>query len=181
MTPFLAFAVPGLSADTADNLACMPASPYVTALRAHIGHDLLLLPGTGTVVRDELGRILLIRRGDDGTWGYPAGMIEPGEQPADAALRELYEETGVIAEIERLGGVGVHQTVYPNGDHCQYLTVWFRCRAVGGEARADGDESLEVGWFAPDDLPAGLSEGSRMRIATTDEPVAPVWFLPPKS
>src|SRR4029453_14459945 len=101
MTAFLAFPVAYLSAATADNLAGMPASPYVTAMRAHVGNDLLLLPGPSAVVRGEGGRILLMRRGDDGRWSLPAGMIEPGEQPSDAALREVFEETGIIAEIER--------------------------------------------------------------------------------
>jgi ADP-ribose pyrophosphatase YjhB (NUDIX family) len=156
----------------------MPASPYVTAMRAHVGNDLLLLPGASAVVRDDQGRILLMRRGDDGRWGLPAGMIEPGEQPSDAVLREVFEETGIIAEIERVGGVGMHETVYPNGDRCEYLTVWFQCRAVGGEARPDGDESLEVGWFAVDDLPP-LGERTLLRIATTEDPLAPAWFPPP--
>ena len=155
----------------------MPVSDYVTRMRAHIGHDLLLLPGAGGVVRDGEGRILLHRRSDTGRWSLPAGMIEPGEQPAEAYLRELFEETGVVAEIERLAGVGVHETRYPNGDHCQYLVVWFRARAVGGTARADGDESLEVGWFTEDRLP-DLSEPVKLRIATTAAVHAPAWFAP---
>ncbi|MET0424359.1 MAG: NUDIX domain-containing protein, partial [Actinoplanes sp.] len=112
-------------------------------MREHIGHDLLLLPGASAVVRDEQGRILLLRRGDTGQWSLPAGMIEPGEQPAEAVLREILEETGVVAVIERLAGVANHGAQYPNGDRCSYLNVWFRCRAAGGEARPDGDESLE--------------------------------------
>ena len=157
----------------------MAASPYVTKLRAHVGHDLLLLPGASAVVRDDAGRILFLRRGDDGTWSLPAGMIEPGEQPADAVLREIFEETGVRAEVERVGGVGNHEAVYPNGDHCLYLVVWFRCRAVGGQARPDGEESLEVGWFAPDALPPGLSERTMLGIETTAAPQAPAWFRAP--
>ncbi|WP_097321333.1 NUDIX hydrolase [Paractinoplanes atraurantiacus] len=155
----------------------MPVSEYVSTMRAHVGHDLLLLPGAGGVVRDERGRILLLRRSDNGQWSLPAGMIEPGEQPAEAALREIYEETGVRAEIERLAGVGIHETRYPNGDHCSYLSVWFRCRPVGGQARPDGDESLEVGWFAPDELPP-VSEPTKLRIETTAAPDGPPWFAP---
>ena len=156
----------------------MPVPEYVTRMRKHIGHDLLLLPGAGAVVRDDQGRILLLRRSDNGQWSLPAGMIEPGEQPAEAILREIAEETGVVAEIERLAGVAVHETEYPNGDQCSYLAVWFRCRAVGGEARPDGDESLEVGWFAPDELPpvGGLT---RLRIRTTADPDAPAWYAEP--
>ncbi len=156
----------------------MPVPEYVTRLREHIGHDLLLLPGAGAVVRDDQGRILLLKRSDNGQWSLPAGMIEPGEQPAEAILREIAEETGVVAEIERLAGVASHATEYPNGDKCQYLAVWFRCRAVGGEARPDGDESLEVGWFAPDELPpvGGLT---RLRIATTADPDGEPWYARP--
>ena len=157
----------------------MPVPDYVTRMRAHIGHDLLLLPGAGAVVRDEQGRILLLRRSDNGQWSLPAGMIEPGEQPADAVVREVFEETGVRVEIERLAGVGSHDSVYPNGDHCQYLVAWFRCRPVGGEARPDGEESLDVGWFAPDALPDSLGALSRLRITTTRDSTGAPWFTPP--
>lgn len=156
----------------------MPASPYVTNLRAHIGHDLLLLPGVGAVVRDDRGWILFMRRSDDGRWWLPAGMIEPGEQPADAVIREVFEETGVHIHVERVGGVAMHESVYPNGDICQYLTVWFRCRAVGGTPRPDGDESLEVAWFPPDALPPGLTDRLRLRIESTAAPDGPAWFAP---
>lgn len=156
----------------------MAASPYVLKLRVHVGHDLLLLPGASAVVRDDAGAILFLRRGDDGRWSLPAGMIEPGEQPADAALREIFEETGVEAEVQRIGGIALHESVYPNGDHCQYLSVWFRCRAVGGHARPDGEESLEVAWFPPDALPPGLTDDILLRIETTAAPDAPAWFPP---
>jgi 8-oxo-dGTP diphosphatase len=147
-------------------------------MREHIGHDLLLLPGAGAVVRDDQGRILLLRRSDNGQWSLPAGMIEPGEQPAESILREITEETGIVAEVERLAGVAVHETEYPNGDKCSYLAVWFRCRAVGGEPRPDGDESLDVGWFAEDELPpvGGLT---KLRIATTADPEGPAWYAQP--
>jgi len=156
----------------------MAISPYITRLREFVGHDLLLLPGASGVVRDDAGRILLIRRSDTGQWSLPAGMIDPGEQPADAALREIFEETGVVAEIERLGGVAMHAAHYPNGDRCEYLAVWFRCRAVGGRARADGEESLDVGWFAPDELPE-VSELVKLRIDTTAAVHGPPWYAGP--
>ena len=157
----------------------MGVSPYVTRLRAHVGHDLLLLPGAGAVVRDGQGRILLLKRSDDGRWSLPAGMIEPGEEPADAVLREVFEETGVIAEVERLAGVARHPAEYPNGDRCEYLVVWFRCRAVGGAPRADGDESLDVAWFAPEELPE-LGPGALLRIATTADERGEAWFSQPQ-
>ena len=106
-------------------VARMPISPYIAGLRARVGHDLLMLPGVSAVVRNDRGQILLGRRSDDGSWGLPAGAIDPGEQPADAVVREIYEETGVVAEIERIGGVALNRAIYPNGDVCDYLDVWF--------------------------------------------------------
>ena len=146
---------------------------YVRGMRARIGHDLLLLPGVSAVVRDGAGRVLLARRSDNLRWSVPAGMVEPGEQPADAVLRELFEETGVRARIEGVGGVATHPVVYPNGDRCEYLNVWFRCRAVDGEAGPVDDESLEVAWFAPEALPE-LDAWSKLRIETTAG-AGPAW------
>jgi 8-oxo-dGTP diphosphatase len=154
----------------------MPVPPYVTALRAHIGHGLLLLPGTSAVVYDVQGRLLLARRGDNGRWSLPAGMVDPGEQPSDAVVREVFEETGVRVTIEGLAGVATHPVEYPNGDRCEYMHVWFRCRPVGGSARADGDESLEVGWFAPDGLPP-LDEWAKLRISAAAAGSG-AWFAP---
>ncbi|MER7334260.1 MULTISPECIES: NUDIX domain-containing protein [unclassified Micromonospora] len=156
----------------------MAVSPYIVKLRAHVGTDLLLLPGVSAVVRDDAGRVLLARRADNGRWSLPAGLIDPGEQPADALLREVYEETGVHVRIERVGGVATHPVVYPNGDACEYLNVWFRCRAVGGEPRVNDDESLEVAWFDPADLPE-LDDWARLRIDTTLREDAPTWHAPP--
>jgi 8-oxo-dGTP diphosphatase len=156
----------------------MPVAPYIAKMRAHIGHDLLLLPGVSAVVRNDAGHVLLARRSDNGRWSVPAGVIDPGEQPADAVLREVFEETGVRAEIERVGGVATHPVVYPNGDACEYLNVWFRCRAAGGDARVGDDESLQVGWFDPAGLPP-LDDWSRLRIETALSDDAATWYAPP--
>ena len=157
----------------------MPVSEYVARLRAHVGHGLLMLPGVTGVVRDDAGRVLLIRRGDDGRWSLPAGSIDPGEQPADAVVREVHEETGVHAVVERVGGVATHRVEYPNGDVCEYLNVWFRCRAVGGVPRPDGDESLAAAFFAPAELPP-LSGWSELRLRTALASVdGPAWHANP--
>ncbi|MFJ8579799.1 NUDIX hydrolase [Micromonospora sp. NPDC093277] len=156
----------------------MPLSPYVARIRRHIGPDLLMLYGVSGVVTDDAGRLLLARRSDNGRWAIPAGMIDPGEQPADALLREVYEETGVTVEIDRIGGVATHRVVYPNGDACEYLNVWFHCRAVGGTPTADGDESLAVDWFGPDDLPE-LDDWSRLRISTALRDDRAAWYAAP--
>ncbi|GHJ16671.1 NUDIX hydrolase [Micromonospora sp. AKA38] len=156
----------------------MPVSPYVARLRQHVGHDLLMLYGISAVVTDDAGRVLLARRGDNGRWSVPAGTVDPGEQPADALVREVREETGVEVTIVRLAGVATHPVRYPNGDVCEYLNVWFRCRAVGGTPTADGDESLAVAWFAPDALP-DLDDWARLRIGTALTDDAAPWYTAP--
>lgn len=133
----------------------MPTPKFILELREKIGHDPLWLPGITAVVLDEDDRVLLVRRADNGRWTLVAGVLEPGEDPAPAILREIQEETGVEAAIERLVSIeAMPPSAYPNGDQVQYLDLCFRCRPVSGEARVNDDESLEVGWFPLDAMPA---------------------------
>jgi 8-oxo-dGTP diphosphatase len=156
----------------------MPASDYIAGIRARIGHDLLMVVSVAAVVVDSDGRLLLGRRADTGEWSLIAGCVDPGEQPATALVREVYEETGVDVEIERLVGVALHPSVYPHGDVCEFMNLWFRCRPVGGVAQVNDEESLEVGWFPPDALPE-LSEWSLIRIEKALQPAStPTWFAP---
>ncbi|MDT0328176.1 NUDIX hydrolase [Nocardiopsis lambiniae] len=132
----------------------MPVPEFLRELRRQIGPALVPLVGVTAVVLDADDNVLLHRRADDGRWATPGGILEPGEQPAVAVVREAREETGLIVEVERLVSVlGQDPYVYPNGDRVQFLDLAFRCRPVGGAPDASGDETLEVRWFAPDALP----------------------------
>lgn len=132
----------------------MPTPDYVLSLREKIGHAPLWLPGVGGVVFDDDGRVLLGRRADNGQWTVITGMLEPGEEPAPGIVREILEETGVVARVEHLIRVEVVGPVtFPNGDVCTFLTTDFSCRYVSGEARVNDDESTAVQWFPLDDLP----------------------------
>jgi 8-oxo-dGTP pyrophosphatase MutT (NUDIX family) len=132
----------------------MPTPDFVADLRAHIGHRPLWLSTAIGVVLDADGRVLLGRRSDTGVWALPGGIIDPAEEPADAAVREVFEETGVVAVPEALTSVTVSRPItYPNGDQVQYLELTFRCQLAGGEARVNDSESVEVGWFSLDGLP----------------------------
>lgn len=153
----------------------MATPDFIRTLRATAGQQLLWLPGITAIVFDDDGRVLLGRRSDTGKWSVVGGIPEPGEQPAECAVREVFEETAVRCEVERVVLVQALEPVtYANGDICQYMDTTFRCRAVGGEARVNDDESLEVGWFDVDALPK-LNEFGLFRIkqALAD---APTWF-----
>ncbi|GGL86108.1 NUDIX hydrolase [Streptomyces fumigatiscleroticus] len=155
----------------------MATPDFIRTLRSFAGHQLLWLPGVTAIVFDDAGRVLLNRRSDTRRWSVLGGIPEPGEQPAACAVREVYEETAVRCVVERVVLVqALDPVTYENGDTCQYMDITVRCRAVGGEARVNDDESLEVAWFPVDALPE-LNEFGLLRIkqATSD---APTWFDP---
>ncbi|WP_329008850.1 NUDIX hydrolase [Streptomyces sp. NBC_01601] len=155
----------------------MATPEFITTLRATAGNQLLWLPGVTAIVFDDEGRVLLGRRTDTRKWSVVGGIPEPGEQPAACAVREVFEETAVHCVPERVVLVQALQPVtYGNGDMCQYMDITFRCRAVGGEARVNDDESLEVGWFTVDALPE-LNEFSLLRIKQALSE-SPTWFDP---
>ncbi|GEB48325.1 NUDIX hydrolase [Streptomyces cacaoi] len=158
----------------------MATPDFIRDLRATAGHQLLFLPGVSAVVFDDQRRVLLGRRADNGAWSVIGGIPEPGEQPADCAVREVFEETHVRCTPERVVLVHTREkpVVYPNGDICQYMDITFRCRATAlaaAEARVNDDESLDVGWFGLDELP-DLKRFARFRIEQAAETEGPAWF-----
>ncbi len=131
----------------------MPTPDFVLDLRRKIGTLPLPLVGTTAVVfRGD--RVLLGRRSDNGALTPITGIVDPGEEPADAAVRETLEEAGVVCRVDRLAWV--HQlprVVYPHGDQVDYLDVVFRCTWVSGDPIPVDGEMTEVGWYDVDALP----------------------------
>src|SRR5689334_19460232 len=133
----------------------MPLSGYLKQLRNKVGHDLLLLPSAAVAIYTPENGLLCCRHADKDIWVTPGGLIEPGEQPADAALRETWEETGLIVEVTGILGVygGADLIIdYPNGDQTAYIGTIFRGRILGGTLRPDGSEILDVRYFRRDEL-----------------------------
>ncbi|GLU49139.1 NUDIX hydrolase [Nocardiopsis ansamitocini] len=158
----------------------MPTPSFVLELRERLGHDLLLLIGATAIVIDDQDRILLHRRADDGHWATPGGIVEPGEQPAAALVREIEEETGVRIRVAELVSVVMEEPhTYPNDDRVQFLDLAFRCHPVSGTPRVNDDESLEVGWFAYADLPP-MHERLMRRIDQARAGVSG-WFDPDRT
>lgn len=153
----------------------MPIPEFVAALRAKIGHDPLWLPGVTAVVhRRHEGRtqVLLVRRADDGRWTPVTGIVDPGEQPATAAAREVLEEAGVVAVAQHLARVNaLPPKEYENGDRAQYLDLVFRCAWVSGEPYPADGENTAAAWYHLDELPAMDDDMvQRLRYGLADVP-----------
>ncbi|WP_137845600.1 NUDIX domain-containing protein [Microbacterium sp. 2FI] len=125
----------------------MATPEFVLALREKIGSAPLPLVGvTAVVFRGE--RVLLGRRADNGAWQPVSGIVDPGEEPADAAVRECLEEAGVVVRAERLALVQqIPRITHENGDQVDYLDLVFRCAWVSGDPHPADGELTEVGWY----------------------------------
>ncbi|AIG64469.1 DNA mismatch repair protein MutT [Corynebacterium atypicum] len=154
----------------------MATPEFITKLRSHVGHEHLWLPGvTAIVVRPvpdgapawETPKILLVKRADNSEWTPVTGIIDPGEDPDVAAVREVAEETGLDAQVEAFLGTGaVGPVEYPNGDKASYLDVALRLSVPADAEPVVGDEeSTEVGWFEAMHLPV---TNPRFRLACAD-------------
>jgi 8-oxo-dGTP pyrophosphatase MutT (NUDIX family) len=125
----------------------MPTPEFILSLRQKVGHDPLSLVGVTAVVVRE-GRTLLGRRSDNGALTPVTGIVDPGEEPADAAVRETWEEAGVRVRAVRLSLVHqIPRVTYANGDQCDYLDLTFLCEWVSGEPHPVDGEMSEVGWY----------------------------------
>jgi 8-oxo-dGTP pyrophosphatase MutT (NUDIX family) len=133
------------------------ANSYLGRLRAIVGSRLLLVPGQRVVVENAAGAVLLQLRSDFGLWGLPGGVPDEGEGGEATAIRETFEETGILLRDPRPFGVASDPAyeiwTYPNGDRCHYFTTLYWSRSFEGRLIGRNDESLAVGWFAPDALP----------------------------
>jgi 8-oxo-dGTP pyrophosphatase MutT (NUDIX family) len=142
-------------------------SDYVRGLREKVGHDLLLMPSTHVLIRDDDGRVLLVQH-VEGRWQLPGGAIEPGETPAEAARRECLEEAGIQVELGRIIGVygGPEFAItYANGDRAAWVATFFAGRIAAGVPAPSDDETIDVGWFALEELGAlPQSEATRTTL-----------------
>ncbi len=134
----------------------------------------------GAVVGNEQGEILLLQRGDSGVWLYPTGWADIGYSPAEVAVKEVLEETGIRAEPVRLIGVLDGQRFGSRG--MAFYSVVFHLRAVGGELVPHPLETRDVGWFSRDALPSPLAGPERWVelafAAIRGEPLDPLFDRP---
>ncbi|CAQ05967.1 putative protein with NUDIX domain [Corynebacterium urealyticum DSM 7109] len=159
--------------------AGMATPEFILNLREKIGTDPLWLPGiTAIVLKEvppeaplwEVPKVLLVKRADNGEWTPVCGIVDPGEEPHVAAIREVKEETGLYVTVAALLGVGAtDQVTYPNGDQTAYMDTAMRCVLTDKDANpldptlpdydslaepiVGDEESTDVGWFSVAQLP----------------------------
>jgi ADP-ribose pyrophosphatase YjhB (NUDIX family) len=142
---------------------CPPPADIITRWTSEVGQG---IPGyvtpkvaVGAVVGNDAGQMLLMQRGDSGFWLYPTGWADIGYSPAEVAIKEVAEETGIEAEPIRL--LGVFDGLRFGARGLPFYSVVFLLKATGGELKAHPLEARDVGWFAQDDLPSPLAGAQR--------------------
>lgn len=111
-----------------------------------------VVPAVGTVITDDAGRVLLIKRANPpqkGRWTVPGGKVEPGETLAEAAARETLEETGLRVAI----GAELWSLRSPTADGRTFDIHDFAATVIDGRLHA-GDDAADIRWATPADLAA---------------------------
>jgi ADP-ribose pyrophosphatase YjhB (NUDIX family) len=117
----------------------------------------------GAVVGNDRREILLVQRADSGVWLYPTGWADVGYSPAEVAVKEVLEETGITCRPERL--IAVLDGLRLGFTRIPLYSLVFHCTALGGDLEPHPLECADVGWFARDALPEPLAGADRWLAA----------------
>lgn len=128
---------------------------YIMEMRKLVGHRPIIQCGGSIICINEDGHLLLGKRTDNHKWAYFGGSVELDERVEDCAKRELFEESGIVAdEIELFcvcSGPETHY-VYPNGDEVSNIDIVYLCRKYHGEIKAQDDEMSDIRFFDPAEI-----------------------------
>jgi ADP-ribose pyrophosphatase YjhB (NUDIX family) len=145
-----------------------PASEaYGPWLRRLVGQAPVITVWGAACVRDAAGRVVLVRRAEDGQWAAPGGTMELGERIDRSMARQVRQETGLLVHLERLvaidsGPAFLH--TYANGDQAHRVVAFFTGKVAGGRLEPHGRETIEARFFPPESLPP-LHPSDRVRMA----------------
>lgn len=135
------------------------SADYIKCMRARIGHDRLILVGAAVILHKD-NKVLLQKRRDNLCWAIHGGAVEVGEKVEDTARRELFEETGLVADVLELLGVFSGENMmytYPNGDEICIVGIIYTCCHFSGEMLPETDETSELKWFDIGNLPQNIN------------------------
>ncbi|TQR35898.1 NUDIX domain-containing protein [Lysinibacillus sphaericus] len=128
---------------------------YIKSLRQYVGTSPIIAPGSAIIVFNRKNEILLQLRSDTEDWGLPGGGMEIGDSFEETAQKELYEETGLIAEELKLVGLASGKELYykfPHGDEIYNATAIFKATTVKGIIKQN-EESKDLKYFPLEKLP----------------------------
>jgi 8-oxo-dGTP pyrophosphatase MutT (NUDIX family) len=132
---------------------------YLDRMRELIGNRPLIVTAARAVIRDQEGRVLFIRRRDNGLWALPAGSQELGETIFDCLKREVKEETGLdVISATPMALYSYLPTVTAHGTPCQLFIVQFLVGAWAGELVTETDETLDARFFGLDEPPEEIQD-----------------------
>lgn len=138
-----------LTTQSYSELLNQPAEEIKTAFTAELGH---ITPkvGADAAIFNDAGEILLMERVDGSGWCLPCGWVEPLERPFEAAVREVWEETGLVVEVKQLVGVFSRMPSPKFGPHTMIAVVHL-CQVVGGDLTLS-HEGLDLRYWPIDDM-----------------------------
>lgn len=159
-----------------EEMAGMTIDAQFTPERPYLPDVGIASPKAGCSVAafDDAGRVVLIKRADNGRWALPGGYAEVGSPPSVNALRELREETGFHAKLERLVGVYDNKSLGGVAPY-QFYICCFRARITGGDA-TPSKETPEVVLADPASLPENMSLLQRTMLADSLPREAPAVY-----
>jgi ADP-ribose pyrophosphatase YjhB (NUDIX family) len=159
-----------------EEMAGMTIDAEFTPERPYLADVGIASPKVGCSVAafDDIGRVVLIKRADNGRWALPGGYAEVGSPPSVNALRELHEETGFEAKLERLVGVYDNKSLGGVSPY-QFYICCFRARITGGGA-TPSIETPEVVLADPNELPEDMSLLQRTMLADSLKRDAPAVY-----
>ncbi len=134
------------------------AESYVGRIRKLVGKEKLIIVATRAVMQDHEGKILFVRRSDNGRWVMPSGALELDETLLEGMTREVKEETGLEVVSARPMGIYTYPaSVTAYGDPYYQLSVQFLVEEWAGTLLSETDETVRACFFPIDRPPEGIA------------------------
>lgn len=133
---------------------------YIMELRDKVGSRPIIMVGACVLLVNNKNELLLQLRQDNHCWGLAGGSMDIGETLEQVAKRELFEETGLIANHLRLFNVYSGQEFYykyPNEDEVYNVVTAYVCKDYKGILKKQEDEVKDLKFFKMADLPSNIS------------------------
>jgi 8-oxo-dGTP pyrophosphatase MutT (NUDIX family) len=133
------------------------STDQIANVRPFIGHERFSGMGVSVVLTREDGKLLMLQHVNEEHWRLPAGYCELGENAAQTAVREMWEELGLHIKVVRI--VGVHanlNSTYANGDQVRIVGVVFFALITGGTRHLEKTEIADLAWMAPQEIVASV-------------------------